>query len=271
MTTSRKVLALLASTALIAACGDSTGPVRNGQGGSESFEWSGQIAPGGTVEIKGIGGDIRAAPSVDGKVHVRAVKKGTTDDPSTVRIEVVEHDGGVTVCTLYPGVPDRPRNECLPGRFRGQLSNGNNDVTVSFEVRVPKTADFAGAMVGGAIEAKGLDGDVFATTVAGDIGISTKGLASASTISGDITATIGLPDWDRDLAFSSQHGDVTIWIPAATNARVSGSAMSGGISTEFPLTITRLGSARHMSGVLGSGGRNLMLTTMDGNIALRAK
>lgn len=272
MKTTKRVLVLLASLGLLAACGDSTGPDGGGgPGGSDSFNWSGRITPGGTVEIKGIGGDIRAAPSSDGQVHVQAVKTAVTDDPRDVRIEVVEHSGGVTVCTIYPDIPGRPQNECLPGRLRGQLSNGNNDVRVSFDVLVPAGAEFVGAMVGGAITAKNLDAGVYAATLAGDIDISTKGLASASTISGSITASIGLPDWDRDLTFTSQNGDVTLWIPAATNARVSGSAVNGRITTEFPLTITQAGPIRHMSGVIGDGGHRLMLTTADGNIALRSK
>jgi len=272
MMRSRKTFALLASAALLAACNDSTGPDGNGgPSGAESFQWSGQIAAGGTVEIKGINGDIRAVRAAGSTVRVSALKKGSSDDPSTVRIEVVEHAGGVTVCAVYPDVPGQPRNECLPGRFAGQLSSRNNDVSVTFDVQVPARSKFSGATVAGAVEADALDGDVFAFTVGGNIALSTSGQASASTTSGNITASIGMTDPDHDLLFSSLHGNVTVWIPAGTNARVSGSTANGLISTDFPLTVTRNGSFRHMSGVLGDGGHNLMLTTSRGNVVLRSK
>lgn len=267
---SRHVLMLLALAAL-AACGEATGP--DGDDGPDpagSFEWSGQIAPGGTVEIKGISGDIRAVPATDGRVRVKALKRGDRDDPSSVRIEVVQHEDGVTICAVYPDVPGLPANECLPGLFRGQLSSRDNDVQVTFDVQVPAGSDFAGRTIGGTVRAEGLDEDVFANTMAGDIDISTSGMAAATTITGNIDASIGLANWARDLRFSSMHGNVTVRIPSDTNARVSAFAW-GSIATDFPLRITRQGSFRQMLGVLGSGGPQLTLSTSNGNIVLRAK
>jgi hypothetical protein len=268
---SRHVLRLLALATLAAACSDSTGPDGNDDPGeTESFEWSGQIAPGRTVEIKGIGGDIRAVPATDGRVRVKALKRGDRDDPSSVRIEVVKHEDGVTICAVYPDVPGLPANECLPGLFQGQLSSRDNDVQVTFDVQVPAGYDFAGRTIGGKVTADDLDGDVSASTMAGDIDISTSGLAAATTMQGNVTASIGLTNWDRDLLFSSMDGNISVRIPAGTNAEVLGIAR-GSISTNFPLRITSQGSFRHVVGTLGSGGRRLSLSTSDGNIVLRSK
>ena len=45
-------------------------PDADGSGSStEIFEWRGQIAPGGTVEIKNINGDVRASSAADGTVR----------------------------------------------------------------------------------------------------------------------------------------------------------------------------------------------------------
>ncbi len=266
----RHALALFASAAVAAACSDSTGPGGNDDPArTENFEWSGQIAPGDAVEVKGLSGDIRATPAVGSSVVVMARKTGDRDDPSSVRIEVLEHATGVTICAVYPDVPGQPANQCLPGFLQGGLSSRGNDVEVTFDVQVPAGSDFVGGTIGGDIEADGLDGDVIARTLAGNIDITTSGLAVGTTIAGNVTASIGLPDWDRDLSFSSQDGDVTVRIPNGTNALVSAIA-SGAISTDFPLTITSQGSFRHMFGSLGSGGRNLTLSTSNGNIALRA-
>ena len=267
---SRHVLMLLALAALVAACSDSTGPDGdNGPDGTESFEWSGQIAPGGTVEIKGIGGDISASPVLGNTVVVSAQKRGERDDPSSVRIEVVQHQDGVTICAVYPDVPGQPANQCLPGFLQGHLSSRENDVDVSFDVLVPVGSDFAGRTMGGDVTADGLDGDVFASTLAGDIDISTSGLAVGTTMKGDVTASIGRATWDRDLLFSSMDGNVAVRIPSSTNARVSAIAW-GSISTDFPLRITAQGSFRQMLGILGSGGPSLTLSTSDGNIVLRS-
>jgi hypothetical protein len=272
MRRSRNGFTILAAAALLAACSGSTGPDGNGiPGGTESFEWSGQVAAGGTVEIKGLAGDIRAVPTAGRTARVTALKRGTADDPSSVRIEVVEHPGGVTVCAVYPDVPGQPKNECQPGYLRGQVSSRNNDVSVTFDVQVPAGSNFTGVTIGGAVRAGGLDGDVFAATVGGNVYISTSGHAAASTIGGNITASIGITDLNRDLLFSSAGGNLTVRIPPNINARVSGSTGTGSISTDFPLAITRVGPARRMSGVLGNGGHDLVLATSGGDIALRSR
>ncbi|MDX1390561.1 MAG: hypothetical protein R3344_15335, partial [Acidobacteriota bacterium] len=128
--------------------------------GSEEFQWSGAIAAGQTVEIKGVNGDITASPVSGSAVDVRAVKSSRRDDPREVRIEVVEHAGGVTVCAVYPG----RTNECRPGA-EGNLGAKDNDVTVSFTIGVPAGVEFVGTTVNGSIEVEDLDAGAQANTV----------------------------------------------------------------------------------------------------------
>ncbi len=279
----RQAFILAACATLLAACElNVTGPELpgpgefppppggSGSGSTVTFRWSGQIAPDGTVEIKNIAGDVRASASSDGLVHVVARKTGHDDDPSSVRIDVVETESGVTVCAVYPDVPGQLPNRCLPGA-QNQLSSRNNDVSVTFEVRVPAGRDFVGGTIGGAVEAAGLDGDVVARSLGGDIDISTSGIAMGRTLNGDIRASIGRTVWDGDLEFSALNGDVTVRIPAATNAEVWGRTANGSIATDFPLTVTQAGRARQIHGILGSGGGILSLTTDHGDIALRSR
>jgi len=51
--------------------------------------------------IKGVSGDIRAVAS-SGDVEVTAAKHARRSDPDDVKIEVVEHEDGVTICAVYP-------------------------------------------------------------------------------------------------------------------------------------------------------------------------
>ena len=79
----------------------------------EDFHWTGKVAAGAAVEIKGVNGGIVATGIPGGDIEVTAVKKGRRSDPAQVKVEVVEHAGGVTICAVYPstGAP----NECKPG------------------------------------------------------------------------------------------------------------------------------------------------------------
>lgn len=66
--------------------------------GSEEFHWKGRVASGKAIEIKGINGDIDAQPAAGDEIEVLAKKKAHRGDPNEVRIQVVEHSGGVTIC-----------------------------------------------------------------------------------------------------------------------------------------------------------------------------
>jgi len=255
--------------AVIAGCGDSTGLDGSGGARSESFAWSGQIAPAATVEVRNINGDVHARPGTGGTVRVHALKQGAKDDPSIVRIEVVQTGQGVTICAVYPDVPGQPPNRCESGPA-AQLSSRNNDVSVTFDIEVPPARALVVGTVAGAVDATDLTGHVSARTVAGNIDISTSATADAATINGDITVSIGGLVWDRDLSFTALAGDVMVRVPALANADVHGSTRSGSISTDFSLDITRLGDWQQLSGRLGSGGRNLAITTSNGDIALLA-
>jgi len=103
----------------------------------QEFHWSGKVAAGAAVEIKGVNGGIDATGAPGGDVEVTATKKARRSDPAGVKIEVVEHAGGVTICAVYPssGTP----NECQPGQG-GRMKVHDNDVNVEFRVKVPAPA-----------------------------------------------------------------------------------------------------------------------------------
>src|SRR6266700_1632529 len=113
------------------------------------FHWKGTVAPGKAIEIKGVNGDIRASAG-SGDVEVTAVKRARRSDPDEVKIEVVQHEGGVTICAVYPS-DGRRENTCEAGDD-GHMNVRDNDVTVDFTVRVPAGVRFLGKTVNGDVE-----------------------------------------------------------------------------------------------------------------------
>jgi DUF4097 and DUF4098 domain-containing protein YvlB len=177
---------------------------------------------------------------------------------------MVEHDEGITLCAVYPDVPGWGANECLPG-LAGNMHVENNDVEVAFIVSLPTGVQFVARNIAGDIEATDVKGNVFGHSIAGDIDISTSGLAAATTMSGSITASLGVPNWDRDLAFTTMAGNVRVTVPANTNADVWAASTHGRVTSDFRLTEL---SAGRMRGTLGHGGRRLTLSAIDGDITL---
>ena len=80
---------------------------------AEDFQWRGRVNAGQVIEIKGVNGSVRAEAASGNEVEVVAVKQGRRSDPNEVKIAVVEHGDGVTVCAVYPS-PDAGRpNDAL--------------------------------------------------------------------------------------------------------------------------------------------------------------
>lgn len=232
------------------------------------FNWSGQVAAGDFVEIKGVNGRISAEPATGGTVEVVAEKRARSSDPKSVRIEVVEHAGGVTICSIYPSKdPSRP-NTCVPGE-NNHMNVRNNDTSVNFTVRVPAGVGFRGRTVNGGITAENLAGPVEARTINGSVRISTSGVARASTVNGSIVAAMGRADWTNDLEFATVNGSIDLSLPASLSADVDASTINGQITTDFALTVTGRFSHRNLNGTVGGGGRELRLKTINGSVKLR--
>ena len=145
---------------------------------------------GQQVEIRGINGSIHAEPATGNDVEVVAHKTGQVDeDVAGIEVQVVEHDGGVTFCAVYPSVNGH-RSECLPGAS-SPLNAISNDVNIDFTVRLPKGVRFVGRTVNGQVEAKALQSDTEAHTVNGNVRLSTAGAAFGETVNGSIIASVG--------------------------------------------------------------------------------
>jgi len=219
--------------------------------GQSEFHWKGKVAPGKAIEIKGVNGDVRAVAG-SGDVEVTAVKHARRSDPDEVKIEVVQHEDGVTICAVYPS-DGRRENSCDAGDG-GHMNVRDNDVTVDFTVRVPAGVRFVGRTVNGDVGAADLTGDVEANTVNGSIRISTAGYAEAQTVNGEIVASLGRATWSNALEFRTVNGGITLDLPAGLSTEVRATTVNGDIQTDFPLMVTgRLGPAGCMarSGVGG--------------------
>ncbi|HUE81123.1 MAG TPA: DUF4097 family beta strand repeat-containing protein [Pyrinomonadaceae bacterium] len=235
---------------------------------SDEFRWTGLVAPGRTIEIKGVNGDISAEPTSGANVEVLATKKARRSDPALVDLRVLEHSEGVTICVVYPSDDPNNPNSCEPGKG-GRMNVRNNDVKVDVALRVPAGVNFSGRTVNGEIVARSLASNVVLSTVNGSITISTSGYARANTVNGEIAATLGDTNWPDKLEFNTVNGGITLDLPQNISAEVKADTFNGAISSDFPLAVVNRVSRKHLSGTIGSGGRELILKTLNGSINLR--
>jgi hypothetical protein len=238
------------------------------------FQWRGRLAPGQTIEIKGMNGDVRATASSSPDVEVAATRSARRSNPEDVRIEVVPHGGGVTICAVYPTAPGDEPNRCEP-TGGGRSNNRNNDTVVHFDVRVPNGVAFVGRTVNGEVNGESLRGDAEAHTVNGSVRLTTTGRALASTVNGSVNVTMGRTDWPNGARFTTVNGGITLTVPSAFDADLRAEMLNGDLTSEFPVSVTSStgsleppGSPRRLRGTIGNGGRDLELTTVNGSIRL---
>ena len=235
----------------------------------DDFHWSGRLKPGQTLEIKGINGDVRAELSSGDVAEVTATKHARRSNPDEVQIKVIEHADGVTICAVYPeGRHSRGPNECAPGNG-GRMNSDDNDTEVRFVVKVPRGIRYVAKSVNGDVSATDLQSDVEASTVNGEVQVSTSGRAEATTVNGSIDARMGRADWQDGATFTTVNGSITLLLPSEVNADLHASTVNGGITSDFPVTVQGRFGPRSMKGTLGRGGPDLELSTVNGSITLR--
>ena len=88
-------------------------------------------------------------------------------------------------------------------------------------------------------------------------------------MNGAIEARLGRADWNGTLKLSTVNGSVEVTLPAELSAEVKASTVNGDIETDFPLTVTGRISRRSLNGTIGSGGRLLEVSTVNGSIELK--
>jgi hypothetical protein len=264
-----------------------TAPTAQRAATQEDFRWNGRIARGDEIEIRGLLGNVRAEAASGDQVEVVGRRSG--DGADRVRIEVVETDDGITICTIYP-MRERRRDGDENRRSRRSANDDNpcndghsgdidaDDARIDFTVRVPAGVRLAASTVQGNIEALGLRSPVDAASVSGNVRVSTTESARAATVSGNVDATLGRTDGDA-LNFASVSGDVVVRLAGDVGARVDAHTLSGDIQSDFDLRIRpggagdddddgglRIEIGRQASGTIGRGGPELSLNTVSGNI-----
>ena len=238
---------------------------------AQDFHWTGRLAAGKRLEIKGVNGSIRAMPGTGDQIDVTARKTARRSDPQEVEIRVVPFEDGVAICAVYP-TPRRARHEnsCEPGDDWNS-STDNNDVTVDFIIKLPAGIVFDGRTVNGDVDADNLGADASVSTVNGSVNVSAAGHVEASTVNGTIRASMGRADWTGEAQFSTVNGGITLTLPDGVSAEVRAETVNGDLETDFPLTVSGRFGPRRMRGTIGNGGgdRSLELTTVNGSIRIR--
>jgi hypothetical protein len=227
------------------------------------------------IRVRNLNGAVHVRAATGDQVEVTATKTWRRGDPSSVRIESKKSsDGSILVCALWTEetICSEDRYSTHDDRGANRDDDNRKDVSVDFEVRVPKGVKVGVWTVNGAASVDGATNEVRASTVNGSVdATSAGGPVQASTVNGSGHATMGRLDGEQDLSFTSVNGSVVAEFAGDIDADIDLSTVNGRFQTDWPVTITGRIDPRHLRATLGKGGRRIHLSTVNGNVELRKR
>jgi Toastrack DUF4097 len=251
----RRLLALMLLLPAFAWAAEST---------STEFHWKGRVAPEKTVTIKALNGSIEVT-GIDGdEVEVNATKSGEHADQ--MEVKVIPSDDGILVCETYHYEGDY--SDTCGGNAGGSHGHARGQAPhVNYQVRIPRNLQLHASSVNGSVDAEHIGRQAEISSVNGAVRVSTSAWAKATSVNGAVTASFGKADWDH-LKLSSVNGSIHLTLPADANTDVRFSSVNGDFNSDFPVTVQGRMSRHSMEGRIGSGGRDLELSTVNGSVNL---
>ncbi|HEX3866293.1 MAG TPA: hypothetical protein VHV78_06040 [Gemmatimonadaceae bacterium] len=256
-----RAAALLAALALPAA----------GQQSDNSFHWSGRIPAGRWIRVRNLNGSITVGPASGDNVEVIGTKHWRRGNPADVTFDTQKYGPGnesVVICALWGS-----RSSCDDRHSESHDDRGtrNNDVSVDFQVLVPKGVKVGVNTVNGAVTVDGASAEVDAATVNGELDVATTGgPVNASNVNGGIRVRFGRVDSDANMDMTTVNGSISVEFPGDFGGDVDLETVNGGLNTNFPMTVSGRLNPKHLRAHIGkSGGPRLRLVTVNGSVELK--
>jgi len=253
---------------------------------TDTWRWDGRVDAGKWMSVFNVNGSVDFLPSNDNMVHLVAEKRTSRGEPDDIHFEVVQQGGNVTICAIWNN-----NARCEDGdmeNFRNRGRNEENHTNVKFTVRVPRSVRVGAHSVNGGVSVRDVGNEVRANTVNGGVTVrntsgpvragtvnggvdvnTSAGPVSAETVNGNVDARMATLQGDDDMDFKTVNGSVSIYVPASFDGRFRFDTVHGGIDSDFPMTISGKWGPRHATGTIGSGGRDIRASSVNGSIELR--
>ena len=249
------------------------------------WHWDGRVDSGRWMNVFNVNGSVDFAPSPDNMVHVVAEKRSNGRELDDIHYEVVQAGGNVTICAIWNN-----NSRCEDGGVEQIRHNDRNDnhSSVRITVQVPRSVrvgahsvnggvsvhdvgvEVRANTVNGGVTVRNASGPVRAGTVNGGVDVNTSaGPVTAETVNGNVDARMASLQGTDDMTFKTVNGSVAIYVPAQFDATFRFDTVHGGIDSDFPMTLSGKWGPRHAAGTIGTGGRDLRASSVNGSITLR--
>jgi hypothetical protein len=261
----RSLLCVLAISTVVVSCSDGRNyPPRN-------FTWTGDIAPGATVNVSNIDGTIAIVPSTTSQLTVDA--EILNAKPNAVEVQQSKDGNDLTFCTQIGSsgacASNSEHRHNVHMSSPWSMFSHRHTITVRYTLHVPAGVKVDVETVNGRIAGQNLADDVKASTVNGDVTISTtKGTVNAETVNGSIIASMeALPD-SGNVHLETVNGSITSVIPEGIGGQIDLENANGTITANYPNAVPDKEDKHHLHIKLDDADRRVHLETVNGSVNL---
>ncbi len=236
----------------------------------ETFDRTFEVRPGAVFSLTNTNGPITVHAWDQPRIRVHAVKHATSRDGDSARsamkaltLVVSQPNGGLRIDTKYPKVTD--------GIFEW-IAGTSVNLSVTYEVTVPRTMDLVVEDTNGAIEASDVHGSHKIETTNGHITLTrVSGDLDAETTNGSIEADLTSVNAGRSMRFETTNGQIRARLPRTLAARINAANTNGSIESDLPVMTRGTQSKHELQGTLNGGGPELRLRTTNGSIHIEGR
>jgi DUF4097 and DUF4098 domain-containing protein YvlB len=226
------------------------------------------MAAGSWLNVSNLNGSISVEKASGDVAEVTAEKDWRRGDPKDVTFAIVKDGENITICALWG---DRSTCDARGAHYHGHGDSwgDHNDVNVKFTIKLPAGVNVGVNTINGSLDVSGAQSEVKASTVNGRVDASSAGgPVEANTVNGSIRVTMDAAPGKDDLKFSTVNGSISVTVPSNFAADLEMQTVNGSLTSDFPLTISGKVNPKHLHAVIGSGGREVRLETVNGSIEI---
>ena len=261
------------------------------QAAEKTLDRTFNVSPGGELVVDADGAGVHVTGGDGNQVVVHMLVRGSDKELADLKLDAVQKDNGVTV-TLRQSKQSwfswggwRSEQEIrvtVPRRYVINVRTGGGSIDLR-DTEGTASLNTSGGDVsaknvtgkvklrtsGGSILADAIRGDVDADTSGGDVRLlRIDGNIRGNTSGGSVRCSI--VGANRGISATTSGGDIELILPRSIAANIDAATSGGEITTDIPVTSTRLKDTE-LEGTVNGGGERIYAHTSGGSIKLRAE
>jgi DUF4097 and DUF4098 domain-containing protein YvlB len=226
---------------------------------TEEFHKVYPLTAEGRIDLENINGPVHISTWDRNEVKLDAVKRAWSKERlDEAKIEIDSHPDSLSIHTEYP----RHDNTFWNDRH-------DNAASVEYTLVVPRRVRLDEIkLVNGSLDIQDVAGEVRASCVNGHLRArNLEGRTDLKSVNGELDVTMSrVPS--SPLELSAVNGTLRLMIPSDARADIEAHTVSGSISNDFGLRVSRRFVGANMHGELGGGGTHVNLSNVNGRIEI---